>query len=133
MSAFLCSEKHINTLVSYGVQQDISVYIPGSSGQKCWQAIRKDPDLIAGILTTANVESVNYRYDEDTVLAPVKYESVSTAFLSPIQIVKLCDCFDYQACEVDDYEDSPAASITRTIRNNAISRIPGYDEAEWTI
>lgn len=133
MSAFLCSEKHINTLVAYGVQQDISVYIPGSSGQKYWQQIRKDPDLIVGILTTANVESVNYRYDEDTVLAPVKYESVATAFISPIQIVKLCDCFDYQSCEVDDYEDTTAASIIRTIRNNAISRIPGYDEAEWTI
>lgn len=133
MSAFLCSEKHINTLVAYGVHNDVSAYILGNAGQKYWQAFRKDPDLIAGILTTANVESVNYRYDEDTVLTDVKYTSVATAHLSPIQIVKLCNCYDYQACEVDDYDDSPAASIVRAIREAAIRNVPGYEDAEWCI
>lgn len=133
MSAFICSEKHVNTIVSYAAENDISVYIKAASGQRYWHSVKKDPILIAKILKQANVDSVNHRYNESDKPSRAKYKPEATAFISPIQIVKLCNCFDYQSCEVDDYDDSDAARIINSIRSNAITNIPGYNDAAWAI
>lgn len=133
MSAFLCSEKHINVLVSYGAHHDASVYIPGPSGRWFWQSVKLDPTLIANILTTANVEALHVRYGDDHVGSAVKYKPEATSHMSPVSIIKLCDCFNYQASEVKDYEGTPAAKIIDSIRNTAIDHLPGYNDAAWSI
>ncbi len=53
--------------------------------------------------------------------------------IDPIQVIKACDCYDYQACETDEYERSMAADYIRQIRSMAISDLPGWDEAHWEI
>jgi hypothetical protein len=54
--------------------------------------------------------------------------------LTPVQILKLCDCYEYQACETGEaYYQSFAHAIIQAIRGKAWRRLPGYDEAEWTI
>ena len=53
--------------------------------------------------------------------------------LTPIQVIKACNCFDYQACEVENYEETEAAKIIEAIRAAAIERLQGMEEAEWEI
>lgn len=133
MSAFICTNKHINTIVSYGVHHDASVYLEGPSGRKYLEFFKKDPVQIFNILTKANVDSVNHRYSECEVPAKDKFKAEAVAFISPVQIIKLCDCFDYQSNEVDNYEDTVAANIIQSIRARAIDNLPGYKDALWSI
>lgn len=50
-----------------------------------------------------------------------------------MQVLKACDCFDYQACEVADYRATPAAALVDEIRADWVSRLPGWDAALWGI
>lgn len=88
----------------------------------------------------ANVESVCYRYHEspDQYAAELAYvfpvrAMIGVRAISPVQALKACECFDYQACEVEGYDRSKAANLIRCIRGLAIAALPGYADAEWEI
>lgn len=105
---------------------------------------------IAAELARANIASVAARYPDDQdgerpgalgTDAEIVVEAVRIADamlvrppeLSPVQMLKLLDCFDYQACEVDDYERSDARRQVQAVRRNVIASMPGYDAAAWGI
>jgi hypothetical protein len=46
-------------------------------------------------------------------------------------VLKQLDCFDYQACEVADYDRSWAQAVTDRLRRAAIRRLRGYKAAPW--
>lgn len=86
---------------------------------------------IAGILAAANVASVNHRYRGD---ADSFYDGGASAFVNdcvamaqsavwqrfdPSAVVKAANCFEYQACEVSDWEQSPAWFITNEVIRDA--------------
>jgi hypothetical protein len=50
---------------------------------------------------------------------------------TPVEILKLCAGFSYQACETPDWEQSIAYSLIRRIEKAAIDKLPGYDDAPW--
>lgn len=84
---------------------------------------------IGQILVDENYKSVNYRYSEETpshqfAVMPIRH-------LSHVEILKLCDCYTYQACETPDWEESEAYAIVQAIRARVIHTLPGYDEAPW--
>ena len=114
MSAFMCSPHHINSIASFGTN---------------------DPKIIrerTKILTEANIASLVCRYgsrhEKET---PQK--STKAPVRDPVVILKLCACFDYQACEVEDYHSTPAARMVDDIRHEAINELAGYAEAPWGI
>jgi len=52
------------------------------------------------------------------------------------QIVKCCDCYDYQACETADYKTTEAAKLVDKIREDSVfvgGRTKGelYDQMTW--
>ena len=54
------------------------------------------------------------------------------------QIVKTCNCYDYQACETDDYDASEAAQLVHGVRNTALEAAGKpdgklYDDLLWSI
>ena len=54
------------------------------------------------------------------------------------QIVKACDCYDYQACETEDYPSTAAAKYVAKVRSIAKykggkSKGKDYDAASWGI
>lgn len=151
MSAFVCSSDHINLLVSAGVGFEASYLWEGRR-----HYIKPDPQAIAAKLYKANVESVNYRYGDNEPTDGFEYQpwgqdperevfligghGLQKTYAPPIlsnvtavSILKQCDCFDYQACEVDGYESTEAAAIINGIREAAIRNLPGYDNAPWGI
>ena len=122
MSAYIVSDAHINYLLTFMSANDSrysGVYL----------------DSIANKLRAANYASVNYRYNEEDAAPETGFSFYPGAReADPLVVLKACACFDYQACEVPDYEKSEAAEIIQRIRMAAIHRLPGYDDAKgWSI
>lgn len=126
MSAWICSDLHINTLAAFAKAHDIRVYYNGGF-------IDNEPQRIAAILYTANVESVNQRYEADDDSSTFTYAPVNVTKIKPVVIIKACHCFDYQACEVDNYESTVAYFIIQAIIGAACRILPGYEAAPWGI
>lgn len=114
MSAFIVSKEHIDAMLtplqSYSSDDELS-----EMGNTLWQE---------------NYKSVNYRYRENE-FAP-EYRFVSN-MQSNVQVLKLCNCYDYQSCETNTYKDSEAYKIVNSIRKIVSSDLDGYDEAEWAL
>lgn len=120
MSAWLCSEYHINAIVNAvaGTEKDFKM------------------------LVKENLRSLGARYPGRDFLAEWKadarvYKFCPTApAVSLTQLVKACDCYDYQACETDDYKSTAAAAFVAIVREDALrnggkSEGPEWDAAEW--
>ena len=127
MSAWMTSEKHMNTLATYA-------YVEG---------LTLDPATLAKRLTLENVRSLLARYEgryadmfegwEDRT-----YKPVSLSKISPTYILKQAACFAYQACEHPGWEDSEAermieAIMARCKAQGGVEYGPGYDAAPWGI
>lgn len=130
MSAWIVPDIHIDALVTWAVANRVSYYF-----DEIRKGIAEDPQKVAGILYAANVASVNHRYDEDTPTDDFTFKRLNPVVKDPVVILKACDCFDYQSCELDSYEyQSEAWKIINAIRQKAITQLPGYSEAPgWPI
>jgi hypothetical protein len=131
VSAFLVSDAHISFIVDFA-NSALPKYnrLPGG-------AALSDPQGVGEILHKANVDSVNYRYPQDTCEPPVwqwKPSGPHAATLENlVKFLKALDCLEYQSCERNDWEESQAFKIIRTLRGMAINSLPGYDSAPWGI
>ena len=129
MSAWICSEKHIELLaVSYFRQKRM--------------IDTKNIVDIAKVLWKENHKSINYRYNERTRTPiikekPVDYYDNLLVHYSKMDIYKLAQSYDYQSCEHDGYEKSKAKGIINSIllctSGDIIGGLSGYDTAHWAI
>lgn len=139
MSAFVVSPDHINALVTWAAQKRRYRNSPQSCAgysinESAWTPFVENEQFCAGTLHAANVESVNERYDDDMKGAGFKFRFYEKwQELTPVAVLKLCDCFDYQACEVKNYRATVAAQLIDGIRAHAIRSLPGYDAAPWAL
>ena len=118
MSAFIVSHHHIDVIVSWAVAH-------------CMRD--EDPQKLGELLYGANVDSVNHRYSEDNPRDYI-YTRVPVPGVSAVQIIKACDCLDYQCCEVPDWhQGNRAYDALHSIRWQAIAALPGYHEARWSL
>lgn len=151
MSAYLCDPHHAAYLAAYAVVEKIVPYrglhahgyddeiVKGLRERN----LKTIPDL-AVALARANVASLEERYGNiDKVfeegyglanyLADVREaaDPKSVWDFTPVQVIKAANCFDYQTCEIDAYEDLWVSKLLNSIVNNAIHDLPGYDKAKW--
>lgn len=121
MSAFLCTPKHIATLA------DVSV----------------SPDA-ARELAIENLTAVEYRYDltsaamdafgiDNDEYARACMDAMPDPTLSTVAKLKLLHAYEYQSCEAPDWAESNARRLCDDIRYTLIARLPGYDNAPWSI
>lgn len=127
MSAYVVSDYHLNVLVHYASREGCTYRAGGD-----WHHVRMKEQVVMQMLHNENVRSVNYRYATVDGPGEMTFRPVWRD-VSPVQIIKACDCYDYQACETPDYYETPAASLIKQIRKAAIRRLPGYDDAEWSM
>ena len=113
MSAFICSSRHIATIATNYVS------LVGSG----------DTQEIADALLACNIASVNYRYDEETPIQPCSLDDVATDVSFP-DLVALCECLDYQSCELPDYTHPLLEAITAQFRVNCRHNVKS---ALWSI
>ena len=140
MSAFLVSDSHLNALITWAALTQLNPGNPSSCAgysinESAWTSFLGNEQHCAAILYTANVESVNERYEKDDSTGVIfrfrQYKKWKS--LTPVEVLKLCDCFDYQACEVKNYRATVAAQMVDGIREHAIHLLPGYSAAPWAL
>jgi len=138
MSATIVDHDHIDALLTFASSEPNNpvTYIIHSVGV---EITHHNATEIGRILLTENERSVRHRYPNVTPddLPGLTIEENGQAALyefkpwvmelSPLWILKACDCFDYQASETDDYAASIAHKIVMAIRMRAIGRLPGYE------
>lgn len=130
MSAWLLSDAHMNALVEGAIR--LGVIAP------------EDAQKTGAMLRRANTKSIRARYGDSRWDTPETYGRPAYRYraprepLSDVALFKNVGCYDYQTCEYDGYEKSPAARFVRLMRNALAVRgisyeSPGYDEAPWGI
>lgn len=111
--------------------------------------VRGYPDELGQALLSANWESLNARYPGRVSELFGNSEAMGIAnYRAPRRprifgayplkrdaeighVLKQLECFDYQACEVSDYDASWAAGVINILRRKAISQLTGYAAAPW--
>lgn len=131
MSAFTVSPETINLIVSYAGQSMSGIKIK----DKIYD-FKKQEDLqeIAQMLMNENYRSVNSRYKENDQPLQIKFKPSFVGPKKTIDVIKCCDCLEYQSCETDDYESTDAYKILNRIRKDAVLKIlklNGYSDAPW--
>ena len=155
MSAYIVTPEHIRALAvfaagrtgtGYGqarrrVDASILRHLGGEDmGGKPEAAVAS---YFADVLYQENIRSVRARYPDDKwddlpglCVKPIRVP-VSAAHMArpdplrPVDILKMCDCLEYQSCETSDYHGTTAATLLQAIRKAAISELDGYDDAPW--
>jgi len=137
MSAFIVSHAHINYMLNALAAYDVRINWTEGTDTFIYDARSTDDAMtLAAVLLNQNVRSVCARYPQDK---PEDYTDYVISFrydlakVDPVQTVKACQCYDYQACETSDYAETFAHRITEWLKSAAISKLPGYDAAMWEI
>ena len=151
MSAYICNPEHIGILAAYAAVNDCAVY-----EWRMNDSILTAQNVAKG-LALENIRSVAHRYpndedghrpgpclkDADIIEACQIYAGhfakrlggvivMAEDVLEPIQIIKLVRSLDYQSCETDDWPLTLAARQLEWIMGEAISRLDGYEDADWS-
>ena len=127
MSAFMVLPIHVAAMVRWYVRDP---YAP--NGLKADGGV----EALADQLHRENALSVNYQYSNYPAELPHRFsfsEINRAPELSPVQMIKACNCLAYQSCEHPGWEGSDAKKVVDDMRSAAIARLPGYDEAPWSI
>ncbi len=113
MSAYIMNDEEINTIISYfvptGAAEDGAWLRLGESE---WNYLNRDNAAkVASILMAENVRSVNAKYGENEG-RPYVFAYLSRAHDLPVgNIIGALDCYEYQACEAEDWDKSNALEI----------------------
>lgn len=135
MSAFICDRDHIVYLVQAANTRRLNRY-----GGKNMTA--EEMRAVGQMLWNENVRSVSHRYpNEPTSDLPGPCEEIYTIdesdfdrpllTVDPVQVLKSCDCYEYQACEHPEWGESEAKRYIDGLRKRAWQSFPGYEDAEW--
>lgn len=144
MSAFICNPEHLGILAAYAAHHDAVIH---SFRREDRAETAKN---IARALARENIRSVAHAYPDDkdgdrpgpclfdddieeaAALCAEYYCCKGAArHLDPVQVLKFCQCYDYQSCETDDWRDTVAWSQLDWIVGHAIQALPGYDDFQW--
>lgn len=137
MSSYLMNPQTIGLLAHFAVESKATSY------SECYGLNLETVDKVVEALVRANLLSLAVRYPDsdpamdfmdlstDDFICECKDEAKRSWNVPVIEILKSCDCFSYQSCEYDDWYKSKAFKIINVIRKKCVSRLPGYDNAQW--
>ena len=144
MSAWVVSKAHINAMVDAGMHvhyRPFHWYPKGGDVGKSPTLTQETADRVGQMLLDECIASVSYRYDEGYPtrlpgktnaehVIPFQYKPLMNP-PTPVEVLKIISCYEYQSCEHPQWEDSEAHCFCRALRKSTIDRLPGYDEAPW--
>ena len=122
MSCFVVPDFHIDALVSWAVANHASAFIHDLT-----------PRELAAELHLANCAAYRERYGEAPGESYTFTMRPEVHAMPAVQVLKACECFDYQASSWSKYYGSPAQLAVDRIRTRAIALVPGYRAADWTL
>ena len=121
MSAWLCSDKHIFELAKYYVE-NCQFY---SYEKMSFREAAKE-------LYNENCNSLLARYGDEypPIKVPANYvPTIDNIFVMAKQV----NCYEYQSCEHDGWEDSKAHAMCRAIKESLLTKNDEYENAPWGI
>jgi hypothetical protein len=121
-----------STAIRLGLAECPTIRIPGLRPRVNYDAA----DHLMRLLAVENEKSVAQRYNEKLTDKEFPGYNPERAFrldanLSPVQLLKLCAYYEYQACEHDGWRSSYAKQVIDAIRADSIRKLPGYADAAW--
>lgn len=130
MSAFSVSDKHINVLVAFAKQQTrgSKLYTCGTSYDL---ARTTEARNLGDILRQANGASLLSKYGKGDF--DYFYEEENIKDLSVADIVSLCHCYEYQACEFNGWSSSAARNAIIAIKDLALDTFTKGKSELWGI
>lgn len=140
MSAYVIGRNHIEYLVNAAMPPALDCL--GSAGYYHGterHVIRDESTRIGQMLWDENIKSVLHRYTREAMPGPINEDSQYThkpnTFwqmpVEPVQVIKACHCYRYQACEHPEYYESEAEAFISWLIDKACMALPGYDDAKW--
>ena len=131
MSVLVLSPEHINALISWANKTNCCDFVTyndetGAPISRVHFTHYEDLERAADLIASSNQRAYCERYREEYTPEEYPFFTLLPNQLSPIEIVKLCDCARYNCSE-------EAQDLIQHIREHAISLIPGYSSAPWTI
>lgn len=140
MSAFILGPDHIDYLVSAAVHAGIyhggfGIYWHGERVE--WH----NADAVGAALLRENIASVSFRYESHRgdlpgpipSPAPEDYEYRPFLSVTTAQVLKALDCYEYQSCEHQGWNDSEARRFCDVLRRRYAATVPGYEDALWEV
>lgn len=148
MSAYIVDREHIAFLVCAAMSRSISRhtftwYIKADQrNEQLGSGDLEKAVEVANMLWLENIKSVSHRYPGEssaTLPGPIGGEFVIEAKhlplwwagFKPVNVLKACDCYEYQSCEHDGWESSDACAFINRLRAAAWHSLAGYDDAAW--
>lgn len=132
MSCFLVQHESIGLIAAYAIKANILQY------GICYprRHLLTTVDQVSCILAQANLDSVAHRYGDDQDVDSVAdyingcIRAAKTEPSASIgEMAKTLSCYEYQACEPDDFYDSLAYKILTVCRVELLRNLPEYDKA----
>ena len=139
MSAFILGDDTIDLLVTAGVRGvglDARLSVYHGDKHHYWSRY-EDTDSLGALLKTANYESVNYRYQEETPCEAYHYNGngivpyLGSPVISWGQVLQAVRCYEYQSCEAPTWGESLAKAVCGAIRRKVCGIIADEAGAEW--
>ena len=132
MSAFICNDYHLSYIVNYARRKEVFIHLEGKG--RLNMGDEGTGKLLFDILRAENWKSVNARYKQnDPVIKGTLKRLSAFADFTLAQIIKACNCFEYQTSETAGWENSDAYKIIQYIKDDAMRTMPGYEAAEWEL
>ena len=128
MSAFLVNDKHIDALLTWAINTPDY----GAPRKLDGMTVYDQPDLIGQILVDANYRSLSARYGDNDQPHEYKFRRYPRT-LSPVEVIKACDCLIYQCCEFEEWPTTKAYRMVQDMREGAINSLDGMNNAAWEI
>lgn len=142
MSAYILNPEHLGILGAYAALHRVVIT------QWSHEQSVKSAQQVAIGLARENIRSVATRYPGDLDgqrpgpgLKDAEIEEAAAIYagyflahpqsITPVQILRLIDCLDYQSCETDNWPQTLAFRQLNWIRGAATRSLPGYDQAQW--
>jgi hypothetical protein len=147
MSAYIVDKNHVLYIlaaISSRAIQRGSGFSYYHNGER--HRVECDPKSLAelgNLLWRENIASVSHRYPGESSatlpgprdglysVAPADIARHVWTDINPGQVLKACDCFEYQSCEHSEWPNSEAKAIIDDLRSAAWHSLPGYDKAAW--
>jgi hypothetical protein len=121
MSAYIVDNKTIHAIVKgfrvYGAAFDAEDY---NNTVSVIISVKEMSNAIGQSLLNQNYKSVNCRYRENTETPKYNYEDVK---INEGILIGCIDCYEYQACETDDYFNSDIHFSLLRLKNKIIERM----------
>ena len=145
MSAYMVDIGHVAYLVESILSRDLSRW---PDRREAWHQVAAT--ALGQLLWNENERSIHARYPDtvgDMDNAPGVYPSEGykpyahpSPFLleqlpapEPVQILKAIDCYAYQCCETEDWEESEAFTLVEALREQTLPKVQhnAREDAEW--